>query len=142
MSPTTCIHYRGTQHLRCKAGVLLSDVTPQHGKLGWGLRVPCHTQPVFKGSPTSVEEFAKRGTCPNLRLPTEAEIEEEKSYVEKKMLEMALIDPIVEQVRQRKEGGDFPCPVCKSGTLKIAVCRSNGHTRGACTTKDCYNWME
>lgn len=38
--------------------------------------------------------------------------------------------------RKHKESGDvsgeFPCPVCRSGTVRWAIAQSNGHTRAVC----------
>ena len=38
-----------------------------------------------------------------------------------------------------KEGmeGEFPCPVCKTGTVKWLRVRTNKHLRMGCSTPDC-----
>jgi len=39
-------------------------------------------------------------------------------------------------------GGQMPCPACKTGTVAWSRARSNGHVHARCTTPDCAAWME
>ncbi len=140
MKPTTCIHYRGTQHACCNAGVRFSEVVPGHGESGWGLRLPCFTEPLFKSNPKMAEEHAKRGTCPKLQLPTQADIDAEAKWLEREKQYAALANPLLAQVKEARRSMDFACPVC-SGLLRIEHREPNGHTSGICVN-GCYNWIE
>lgn len=40
------------------------------------------------------------------------------------------------------KSGEFPCPACKTGTVRWARASVNGHMRAACTTPDCFGVIE
>ena len=41
----------------------------------------------------------------------------------------------------RNVGGQIPCPICNSGTLRFSIAY-NGHCHGSCTPAGCVNWIE
>ena len=45
-------------------------------------------------------------------------------------------------VESKKQSGEIPCPVCKTGPLRFSVAPSNKHIHAACSTKDCVRWVE
>jgi hypothetical protein len=60
-----------------------------------------------------------------------------------KLAEMT--DGIIEALKQiPKDGvsGAFPCPVCKTGTIKWIRASYNRHIRMACSTPDCVMMMQ
>ncbi len=47
------------------------------------------------------------------------------------------IDEALRLVPKEGNEGEFPCPVCKTGTIKWIRVRSNKHLRMGCNTPDC-----
>jgi hypothetical protein len=144
MNPTTCKHYNGTQNKVCACGVSYKEVTPGHGTTGAGLRVPCHTKPVFT-SPTQLAEFEKRGKCDKLELPTKEDLAERERWIESMNTRMMKTVPVISRIKNEHRSTDWKgvveCPICK-GNLHMSHAGYNGHVHGKCETKDCVNWME
>ena len=52
------------------------------------------------------------------------------------------IDEAIHLVPKEGMEGEFPCPVCKTGTIKWIRVRSNKHLRMGCNTPDCVLLMQ
>ncbi len=141
---TTCKHYNGTINKTCRAGVCYDEVIPDRDEPGSALRMPCHTQPWDK-RPVSLENHARRGTCPKLELPNAEEIKEKRLNIERAVSNFQKSLKVISAVKQEHEGKDWQgtmeCPVCQ-GVLHMGHAAYNGHTRGKCATQDCLNWIE
>ncbi len=47
------------------------------------------------------------------------------------------IEEVLKLVPKEGMDGTFPCPVCKTGTIRWLRARSNKHLRLGCSTPDC-----
>lgn len=135
MKSGTCIHFRGTQHDQCAAGVNLRKLVGGE-TLGWATRLPCLR--VFDA------KNGERVTCDQFRAPTKEELDAfEKKFQAHSLNATRAAAAIIEHANgKRGVSGKFPCPVCTSGTLHYAISGYNGHKRAKCTTEGCVNFIE
>jgi hypothetical protein len=52
------------------------------------------------------------------------------------------IDKALATVPKEGMSGEFPCPVCKTGTIKWVRVWRNKHLRMGCTTPECIMMMQ
>jgi hypothetical protein len=52
------------------------------------------------------------------------------------------IDQALKLIPKEGMSGDFPCPVCKTGTIKWVRVAYNKHIRMGCDTPDCVMMMQ
>lgn len=52
------------------------------------------------------------------------------------------IDEALRLVPKEGSGGEFPCPVCKTGTVKWMRVAYNKHLRMGCSTPNCVMLMQ
>ncbi|HKI74989.1 MAG TPA: hypothetical protein VJ998_10110 [Pseudomonadales bacterium] len=82
--------------------------------------------------------------CPHWIRRTREQGEARADRMEKFILNMTLIGPVVAEWREKPPIGKqevIECPAC-GGKLHLAQAASNGHVWGKCETADCVSWME
>ena len=52
------------------------------------------------------------------------------------------IDKALEMIPKDGMSGDFPCPVCKTGTIRWVRVAYNKHIRMGCDTPECIMMMQ
>jgi hypothetical protein len=52
------------------------------------------------------------------------------------------IDQALKLIPKDGKSGDFPCPVCKTGTIRWVRVPYNKHIRMGCTTPECVMMMQ
>jgi hypothetical protein len=52
------------------------------------------------------------------------------------------VDQVLKEIPKTGTSGEFPCPVCKTGTIKWARVAYNKHLRMGCSTPDCIMMMQ
>jgi hypothetical protein len=130
----SCKHFKGVMRARkesCAAGLDVRHVT---GGIdyGWLRRIPCINPGEVSTSCDRYEEL------------TPEEVAEKKSSMDIYIARTMEMLPLMAQMKKdHPEGGQgtIQCPSC-GGTVNYVVSTYNGHTRGACETKDCMAWME
>lgn len=139
-----CVHFNGIGNDCCKAGVNYKELTGNIA--GYGAAIPC-LGPDFA---THKEKVA----CDKFLEPTEAEIAEDKVWLEERMRKQMAIIPVIADMKGRytipgkgrqkfRSGSErFKCPACYTGELHVAISGYNGHTQGRCTTQGCVSWIE
>jgi hypothetical protein len=128
-----CKHFTGIQNKTCGAGVRYDDVRRLPG-----FNVPCILQYADDSPP-----------CDNRAFPTLEEVAEQierdrKAVRDYSTARKAITDEIGPFVRGKSPGvgGEIPCPVCTTGTLRYSRAMSNGHVHARCSTDGCVAWME
>lgn len=131
-----CVHFRGTQHTRCDAGLIIPSAKPP------GTASVCgHCIPDF-----NTGQIANPHPCPSYRVETP----------EERAAKDAEIDALVGRINTarkaitdhtggaRGKAGTIPCPVCKAPgrTLGFSVASCNGHIHAKCVTPGCVAWTE
>lgn len=53
----------------------------------------------------------------------------------------ATVSHMLVQANPDRRKGSFTCPVCDGGTVHWNIA-SNDHSRGACNTKGCVQWIQ
>lgn len=137
MKKGNCIHYTGTQHDCCKAGVAYGDLVDRESS-GWAMRLPCWTSTMAHAA-----KFEKVD-CAKYTDPTDAEIAADTAETAVIMARIWLVMPVVSVWRKKALMGKqevIECPACK-GRLNLSQSSYNGHVHGACETEGCVRWME
>lgn len=132
-----CVHFNGTHHDKCEAGVVYDDV---FDKTTTPRSMPC----LAKHNPDG------RAKCEQCRFPTAEELAAEEA-------EHKRISDGVRQARaaivahcggpwkrgQPGSAGRIDCPVCgRPQSLGYSRSGHNGHVHAACRTAGCVSWME
>lgn len=133
---STCVHFTGIQHEKCKASVNYHD---QFGDgPGCFADIPCTT--AFNKGPTK--------ECPKVRYTTRDEAigeqDERDAHTKKAMQAMVAVqDDAKEKGLGKGNGGagELKCPLCPDGMLRYSVAGYNGHIHAGCTN-GCVSWME
>lgn len=129
------MHFNGTMHDECRAGVKYDDVQVA------GKGLPCirGTKPFDRGESLQ---------CDKRRWHTDEEIRqrvaESDASMERFMLAMAVIHADMEQHGYGKGNGGISeviCPNC-SKTLRYSVAGYNGHIHARCETDGCVAFMQ
>lgn len=148
----TCVHYNGSQHDACKAGV--NYVAAFGPREAWGCRAPCiqeyPTHERIDGKMTQVwKPWPRRGhtemQCDKRVMPTQAEIDADEADLKAHMDKMRVVMNAIRGWRNEKPRGKqtvIDCPTGCGGKLHLSQSSYNGHVHGQCTTKDCVRWME
>jgi len=116
----TCVHFRGTQHDECEAGVNVRQLVGGPD-LGWGCRIPCI--PHFNHA-----KDAKKVPCGKFRAHTAEEVEAREREIEdslnrlRKAIPAARADAENKGLRKGSGGrSEMSCPVCETGKLRYSV---------------------
>lgn len=137
MNKGNCIHYTGTQHDCCKAGVIYGDLVDRNSS-GWAMRLPCWTSTMAHAA-----KFVKV-ECMKYADPTDTEIAADAAETAAFMVRMRLVMSVVSVWRKKPPKGKqevIECPACK-GRLHLSQSSYNGHVHGNCETEGCVRWME
>lgn len=147
--PKRCRHFAGVNFTdpqkRCKAGVLMSDVTVDESyRYQYEGRGPIytasHSLPCFRDDdPHGVCH------CEHQSFPTPEEIAAEDAEVEQMVARFVGARSAILAHSKGKRGvsGRIDCPACKAkGALAYSVSGYNGHVHAKCDTDDCVNFME
>ena len=126
-----CLHYNGMQNPCCDASVNYEQVGGTAP--GLFLRMPC--RPSFR---LDVPKLV----CEKRAPATEADVAESERIRLESLDRMRAIATALLPLRKTTTQGAFPCPACKSGTVRYAIARSNGHAAVKCSTPGCAEWME
>lgn len=118
-----CLHFTGTQHRVCKAGIAYADLKATGG-------FPC------------LAHFNEAGaTCAQRVLPTEAAaralIEEDDRYTADALAALVACDK--DAAGRCPHQGTVTCPRC-DGTLRYSIA-GNRHSAGKCDTPNCLAWI-
>jgi hypothetical protein len=136
--PDKCIHFTGTQHATCEAGVNYNDVR-KDSEDGKTRSIPCLLKYNHCGA-----------TCEKFELPTAEQVAADEAEAQKRFdATMTARKAIVAYLGGAwKKGmnsarGIIDCPVCgKAQSLHFSRAGYNGHVHASCETKGCVSWME
>ena len=130
-----CIHYTSLMVLEkqrqdCNAGINVRQLVGEDS-FGWITRMPCNPD--------------NHQYCDKYEAPTQEVIDAKEAAMEKRIKAIALVSPIVTQVKKDHKGtawqGVVECPIC-DGNLHLSHAKINGHVWGSCETEGCLRWME
>lgn len=124
-----CIHFTGTQHEKCKMGVVYETLEPIPCIGRWGNVEPKH--------------------CDKLELTTREQAERDYDEMHAQSQEtMTAVNAAHVDAKAKglgvKHGGrsTMACPTGCGGMLHYTVASVNGHMHAMCSTPDCVRWME
>lgn len=130
----TCIHFNGTQHNSCEAGVNYIALVGRSG-VGWARQLPCFT----------LDPIDQHATCEKYREPTEQELADFEAQIQERIEMYRKASPLVIAFKKEFKGHSGvvikECPVC-GGKLHMSITAYNGHVHGQCETRGCLSWME
>ena len=129
------------------AGLRSGDPGGPQCALGVDLSAPRASKPCMPPGTFPFQEGDR--PCPLRENFTDAERAEWKRWTDSRLQRMGVVlQAIPGSSADRKkrehwgETGSFPCPACKTGTVRWSRASSNGHVHAACTTPNCFSVME
>lgn len=141
-----CVHFRGTMHDTCRAGVDMKTLAEVEklGVCGWALRLPCTGNRLAR---LREESKQPRFHCPKFQPYTQEDIDKQEAETAEMISSMRTTIPLIALAKRNAKTKQewetvFECPTCHRGKLTITVSKHNFHTRGTCSTPECTRWIE
>lgn len=135
--PGICKHFRGTNSLRCAAGLVYTAVIKESARLGHSDKLPCIQDlgPGDRGLHTP-------GFCAKYEDSSGEDLSLMLAFQPPKEEELAAIKAIEAAVRQRAGGVEYDgyhkCPQCKGKVF--VVFEPKNKFLGRCETPGCLKW--
>lgn len=138
----SCVHFTGTVHEACQAGVRYEDVKLDHPPIAYTRRGRTYT--ATRSLPCLGSKYNHGGAvCGKRCTPTREQVEAELAAQDAEIAQMGEARRRIIAVQGGKRGGSgtVECPRC-GGSLRYSQAASNGHVHAVCATGGCLGWME
>ena len=126
-----CVHFNGTQHKTCQAGVVYESVR-EIATIGRRYRLPC---------------LFECRTCDKVERPTKESVDAEiakwgKAAGDSAKVREAIVAMIGPWLKGIPVAGFILCPACGKGEVEFHRAARNGAIMARCSTGGCVAWME